>query len=415
MKFHLPTLAFALLLALSACGPQPKTSVKSAAPPTRTGLPPESIVSKPEIVTSKGTIAPGTPTIKVGLLLPLSGDSASVGAAMLDAATLALYDAYLATPAERIRAQIILMPKDSGSTPAEAARAAGQVIDQGAAFIVGPVFSQSLAAVAPLARERGISVLSFSNNKAAAAPGVFVFGVLPEQQVQRVADYAFLSRVQRVALLAPNDAYGQKIQSVLSDIYVKKGGVLSPAELFAPSPANIDAAVSRMATTYNNTPEERRFQAIFIADGGSQTKHILAALAKTNIDPKSIRLFGASAWDDPEIGKVPGLAGTIFATTPPDSLGDFERRFISGYGYKPMRLAGLAYDAVTLLAAASMSTDPARIDREMLLDPKGFVGPAMGLYRLRPDGTNERRLAILEVTESGFKPVDAALKFFEDQ
>ncbi len=116
-------------------------------------------------------------------------------------------------PSSRIHSEIVLRPKDTGNHSRRCgARGQGSHRPKGAQFIVGPLFSQSVSTVAPIAREHHINILSFSNNKAVAAEGVYLFGFLPEQQVARVADYAFLHNLTRVALLAPNDAYGQKLR-----------------------------------------------------------------------------------------------------------------------------------------------------------------------------------------------------------
>jgi branched-chain amino acid transport system substrate-binding protein len=413
MKYGFAIVAL-LTLAVAACTPSPKQSKPAMATSPAPVQKAAGLVSPQEVVPTKGEIMPGTPAIKVALLLPLSGDSAQVGKSMLDAATMALYDSYLAVPSHQIRSQIILMPKDSGNTPAEAARAAKQAMDQGATFIVGPLFSQSVALIAPMARERKVPILSFSNNQAVAGNGVFLFGFLPEQQVKRMADYAYLHNLQRVALMAPNDSYGQKIHTTLMEVYLKKGGLVSPTEMYAPSPANIDAAASRMATTYNNMPEDRRFQAIFIADGGTQLKNIVASLKKTNIDLKKVKLLGTGLWDDPAIAQIPDLAGAWFSSSPPENTRDFERRFMSQYNYKPARLVGLAYDAITLLTAVTMSSSNPTVDTAVLLDPQGYISPANGLFRLRPDGTSDRRLAVMEVTPDGFKVIDPARKMFEE-
>jgi branched-chain amino acid transport system substrate-binding protein len=408
MKRALPL----LLLALAACTPVKTETASSPAAPAENNV---ELVAPQRTVMTKGNIAPGTPAIKIGILLPLSGDSAAVGNAMLDAASMALYDNYLAVPSDQIRSQIILLPKDSGTTPAEATKAARQAIEQGATFIVGPLFASSVAAITPIAKEKNIPILSFSNNLSVASENVFTFGFLPEQQVKRMSDYAYLSDLQRVALMAPNDAYGQKIQTSLKDVYGKKGGVVSPTELYAPSPANIDAAASRLATTYNNSSEDRRFQAIFIADGGNQLKNIVSALKKTNLDLTKIKLLGTGLWDDPTIASLPELQGAWFSSSSPDNSREFERRFMAIYHYKPVRLASLSYDALTLLANVSMGSAQTTINTSALLDPKGFISPANGLFRLRPDGTSERRLAIIEVTNNSFKVIDPARKAFEDE
>lgn len=396
---------FAACLMLLGCSTlmNGKTAPKE---PLSSGPQAPGMVGAPAAVESTGVIPPLTPQVKVALLVPLSGPSASIGNSMVDAATMALYDYYLTLPSENVRSQVILMPKDAGDTPAAAAAAAKQAIADGATFLVGPLFSQSVSAVAPIAAEKNISMLSFSNNRAVATHSVFTFGFLPEQQIIRMADYAFLHGYQRVAMLAPNDAYGEKIQETLVNAYLQKGGSVAPAELYAPSPANIDAAVGRLAA-YNNANQERRFQAIFVADGGTQLKNIISSLKKTNIDLKKIRLLGTGLWDDPAIAKIPEMNGAWFSSSPPEAYSRFEARFMNTYNYKPLRLASLSYDAVTIVAEA-VTPSVGGVNTATLTDPAGFNSPANGMVRLLADGTSDRKLSIMEITPLGFKTIDAA-------
>ncbi len=407
MKSSLSKFSIAAALLLAACTP----SVQDQALMARVPQAPPIVAETPEII-SKGTIPPTAPAVKVTLLLPLSGDSVAVGNAMLDAATMALSDSYLTASPDRIQSRIILLPKDTGNTPAESARVTQQAIDQGANFIIGPLFSQSVNIVAPLAKQHNIGMLTFSNNRAVAGDGVYTFGFLPEQQVVRMAEYAYLHNFQRVALLAPNDSYGEKVKESLVEIYGQKGGTVAPVELYAPSPANIDAAVARMTASYNNNTEDRRFQAIFIADGGHQLKNLIASLKKNHVDFKKIKLLGTGLWDDPEIAKIPELQNAWFPSSPPEPYLIFEKRFMATYGYKPVRLASLAYDAVTLIAGLEMPTPGTGLTAAALTDPAGFMSPANGLMRLKPDGTSERKLAIMEVTPEGFKVIDPAMRNF---
>ena len=400
----------AAFLFLASCVPTTPPATARKATPDAPPLMGQEITTPSNL----GAISPQTPSIKVALLLPLSGESQAVGTAMLDAATLAVYDAYLAANPEHIHAQLVLLPKDTGKTPAESVAVAQQAIDQGANFIIGPLFSQSVSALAPIAKAKKVSMLTFSNTKSVASSGIYTFGFMPEQQVLRMAEYAYLHKYQRVALLAPNDAYGEKVRDSLADIYAQKGGIVAPTELYAPSPANIDAAVARLAGAYNNTPEDRRFQALYIADGGAQLRNILKSLKKNNINLQKVKLLGTGSWDDPELAKIPEMQGAWFPSSPPEPYAAFERRFMNSYGYKPARLASLSYDAVTFVAQLAMAGDGKTINDASLADPNGFSGPANGLVRLKMNGINERRLAIMEVTPDGFTVIDQAPKSFSE-
>jgi branched-chain amino acid transport system substrate-binding protein len=409
--FKLPLVAVLLLVAACEQGGFPDLSGDKSV--LRKALPHTSPMTVPApAVPQRGVIPATAPAVKVALLLPLSGDSVAVGNAMLDASIMAVSDSYLTVPSDQINSQVVLMPKDTGNTPADSAKAVQQAIDQGASFIVGPLFSQSVNVAAPLARERGLIMLTFSNNRAVAGNGVYLFGFLPEEQVTRMAEYAYLNNFQRVALLAPNDPYGEKVKKTLVEAYSRKGGIVTPAELYAPSPANIDAAVSRLSQVYANQPEDRRFQAIFVADGGNQLKHIINSLKRSKIDLTKVKLLGTGLWDDPEIAQMPELEGAWFPSSPPEPYQIFEKRFVATYGYKPVRLASLAYDAITLVATLTMANPGAAITPEGLTSPGGFISPANGLFRLNPDGTSERKLAVMEVSQGRFKVIDPALRNF---
>ena len=422
MKFHsnpaqriMKQLPYILLLLLAGCIPNDnadlrKTPLNQAA--TSQAAPVTPIMAQQALESPKGVIPPSVQTIKVALLLPLSGDSASVGNAMMDAATMAISDSYLAVPSDQIHTQVVLVPKDTGNVPADSGKAVDEAIAQGASFVIGPLFSQSVSIAAPITRAHNIDMLTFSNNRAVAGNGVYLFGFLPEEQVNRIAEYAYLHNFQRVALLAPNDSYGEKVKKTLVESYALKGGAVVPAELYAPSPGNIDAAVARLATAYNNMAEDHRFQAIFIADGGNQIKNIISALQRSHLDLKKIKLLGTGLWDDPEIAEIPELEGAWFPSSAPEPYKIFEKRFVATYGYKPLRLASLAYDAVTLTAAITMHSTNPTITTEQLTNPAGFISPANGLFRLNADGTSQRKLAIMEISGGEFKVLDPALMNF---
>ena len=402
-------LVVAVLLLLPACVGQefaPAREVQEREPPP--------LMQEQAASDAIGMIPADATPIKVGILLPLSGDSVALGNAMLDAATLALYDEYMSVPSSRIKSQIVLIPKDTGNSANSAAAAAQAAIKDGATFIVGPLFAQAVTAMKPLVKARGVPVISFSNNRVVAEKNIYTFGFSPEQQVSRIAEYAYLQGVHRAALLAPNDAYGQKVRDELSSLYSQRGGTVTPAELYSPNEANIDAAVARMMAAYTNNTEDKRFQAIFIADGGHNIKTIIKAMKKNRVDFFKIKLLGAGMWDDVELTKIPEMSGAMFPGPPPLQSERFEQRFSAMYAYDAPRLASLSYDIISLLARLSMPSAAGKIDASKLPTKDGYFAPAGGLYRLMPDGTNERKLAIIQVTPAGFKVVEPALKSFSE-
>lgn len=403
--------AVLLLPLMSACVPaerndaQPARSAISTTPPLPPGkegaatpLPPKLSAALPDDV----------PTVKIGLLLPLSGESQALGQAMLDAASLALYDQYVNLPPEQVRTKIVLLPKDTGTAPAGAANAARMAVEQGASLIIGPVFGSGVTAAAPIARKANIPLISLSNNRAVAGAGVYVYGFLPEQQVTRVAEYAALQKISSFAALLPNDAYGAAVGDALKKTLTAKGLQVSPVESYARTPNNIEAAAIRMKEGLGQTPA----QALFLADSGDSLKTALKTLPAKGVPLGDMRLLGTGLWDDAEVQKLPALAKAWFASGPSANYDYFERRFQASYNYKPQRLASLAYDAVTLAASLALTRGGPDYEATTLTRSEGFIGPANGLYRLKADGTAERGLAVMEIRPQGAVVLEAAPKSF---
>ena len=111
---------------------------------------------------------------KIGVLLPLSQNSAGKCKAFLDAIQLALFEA--------ANDDIELIIVDTKGDPETAAKAVGSLIKEEVKLILGPFFSGSTDAIAPLTKAAQIQVISFSNNAKVAGDGVYVFGFLPGQK-----------------------------------------------------------------------------------------------------------------------------------------------------------------------------------------------------------------------------------------
>ena len=139
---------------------------------------------------------------------------------------------------------------------------------------------------------------------------------------------------------------------------------------------------------------------------------VVQALAANGVNTKKIQLLGTGLWDDPRIFSAPALDGGWYAAPDPAGFRAFAARYRARYKQEPVRTATLAYDAVALIAALVKTQAPAqRFSAEVLTNPSGFSG-IDGLFRFRPDGTNERGLAVMRVTPSGAQVISPAPKSF---
>lgn len=435
------------LLSLGACflGPEqdseesqaPAAPVASAAAPTAgmTGLPtapavpvptptpiesyaPPSHLSKDTAISGEGyaptshiDAANKAVTVKIGLLIPMSGASKALGKSLLDAAVLAVYDKYSVMSPREITAKIELLPEDTGDTIEGAEKASQDAIEGGATLLLGPVFSKQVSAVASIARSKHIPIITFSNNTTVAGAGVYLFGFMPEQQVVRIVQYSLAHKMTNVAVLVPSNPYGAAIVKELSSEMRKRGGRAYPVEYYPEDLHDLNINIDRLSRFLQDDPGKN--QALFIAEGSQKLKVITDALAANSITSSKIQFLGSGLWDDPEINRWPALTGGLFASSPPEKYHAFAQHFASTYGYAPERRASLSYDAVALAATIAISTSGTGFPASTFTDPVGFSGPANGIFRFHDDGTIERGLSVLMVTPQGFRTIEPAPALFD--
>ncbi len=342
----------------------------------------------------------GAGQVKAGLILPLSAGSNAglAGQAMRNAAEMAL--------AEFNSPNIQLLVKDDGGTAEAARQGAQQALDEGAEIILGPLFAQSVSIVGQVARARNIPVIAFSTDTNVASRGVYLLSFLPESDVRRIVQYAASTGKRSYAALIPDNPYGTVVEAAFKQDVARHGGQIVALERYGHDKAAMAGPVKNVAQA------AARADAIFIPDGGDAVPDVVQALAANGVNTKKIQLLGTGLWDDPRILATPALDGGWYAAPDPAGFRAFAARYRARYKQDPVRTATLAYDAVALIAALVKTQAPAqRFSVEVLTNPSGFSG-IDGLFRFRPDGTNERGLAVMRVTPSGAQVISPAPKSF---
>lgn len=309
---------------------------------------------------------------RVGLLLPLTGGNAALGQAMLNAAQLALFD-----QGDR---SIEILPRDTRSTASGAAEAARDAVAEGALAIAGPL---TLGETAAVARTTSLPVFAFTSDEAQASSHVWVLGITPTQQVRRVMMAANEQGAQRFGLLAPNDAFGQRLAAAMRTAARDAGW-----------PAPSIQLVSARGATELTAPAEsllaNRPDAVLIGFGGGGARTAAQALAAGGSPPL---LLGTLLWGaEPRLGDDPALAGALFPGPDPAGRDRFDAQFEAAFEGRASRLAGPAYDAAALAARTAREGEP----------PLGsaFLG-ADGPVMLMDGGVTRRGLAVFALQPGG--------------
>ena len=389
-------------------------------------------------LTSQGpaiTISHHTPKVnevRVGLLLPLTGQGAFLGKTLFDAAILALFN--------KKTDNFVLMPFDTQSSKEGAAAAARNAVQAGIKLAIGPIFSDAVTGATPIFQSAGIKVIALSNNRAVAQPGIFLAGLFPEAQIRRLTEYAVKKGKKRLAVLVPAGQFGTRIVGATRSAAAAVGTKLVRIEKYAKSEEDIARAI-RALSNYN----ERRgslldqisilkkqgdegsqralarlriletlgtipFDSLLVVASGSALVNVGAQLGNFDVDTKRIQLLGIGGWASNNTGAEPPLVGSWFATIPFHADDNFSETFTRTFGSKPHPLGTTVYDLVAL-AAITVPKDGSEYNEKKLTAKTGFSG-ASGLFRFLVDGQSEHSLEVREILPRGSRLIDPAQTSF---
>ena len=305
--------------------------------------------------------------------------------------------------------QIDLRVYNTGPDPQQAANAALLAQSEGAQILLGPLFADAANAAGLALAPSGINVLAFSNNPTIAGGNVFVLGATFRNSAERLIGYGQRSGLNSYFVAHAEDLQGNVGRDAISAAIAANGATLAGVQSYPLSQDGILARVSTIAGAANASGAD----AIFLTAGVNADLPILAtALPEAGLSPSDIRYVGLTRWNAaPQALALPGLQGGLFAMPDQNMTAIFESRYAQAFGDAPHPLAGLAYDGIAAIGALVAQGNPNALTRAALTQGQGFQG-TNGIFRLLPDGTNERGLAVATIQNNQVVIVEAAPRSF---
>lgn len=348
-------------------------------------------------------VNPGDP-VPVALLVPRgSGNSGD------DILAQSLENAARLAASELRGATIDLRVYSTAGSAQTAAQRAVQAVDEGAKIIVGPVYAEAANAAGVAVAGRGVNVLSFSNNPAIAGGNVFVLGQTFDSTARRLIGYAVSQGRNRIVIVHGNDVPGQTGRAAIQRAAAGGGAQIVGTVGYELSQTGVTASVPQIRSAVSSGGAN----AIFMTSTSSGALPLFSSLLPgAGISPATTQYIGLARWDIPtQTLSLPGLQGGWFALPDPGRSAAFASRYQAAFGTQPHPIAGLAFDGVAAIGALVAQGNRDALTRGALTQPSGFQGVS-GVFRLRPDGTNDRALAVAVVRNGAPVIVDRAPQSF---
>ena len=148
--------------------------------------------------------------VKIGLLIPLSGENSDIGNQIVKATRLALKDI------NSSKLEIFL--KDTRSDPNETLKSSIELRDLGVNLVIGPVFHKNLLY---LDQVKDLIFLSFTNKTLGLPKNVISTGINSTSQLNTIKKFIKKNAIKKTIFLTPNLNYDLEIKKGIKNSKIK--------------------------------------------------------------------------------------------------------------------------------------------------------------------------------------------------
>ena len=377
------------------------------------------------------TIAPKAEGIeRIGVFVPLSGPRAIYGEQVSEGIEMALFQ--INDP------RIELLYFDSADE-AMLAPMVKEAVQAQIDIAIGPLFSTQAKAAYPHFAAANIPILSLSNNETIARSGLWVLGLVPEQQIDALLAEAVLKGHDEIAILSDLSDYGRAmtthVTNRLKEFGISVANVMVVDGNVGADDAGLVASLKRF-THYKPLEEDALIQdtpppydSVILAGGADFVLKVAPLLSYYDLGPDRVSYLGTDLWASAGLLGEPSLQGAFIATINPDLRTAFATRYKGLYsadeqGRKTASfLSQLGFDAMAVAVSATNRPPETQISEDnqseslqvpiisRLLNEAGFKGYT-GAFRLLADGRNNRTYSLFEIQEGSLVPAAMAPKAF---
>ena len=302
--------------------------------------------------------------IKIGLIVPLSGEYQEIGNSIVKSVRLAV---------NKINNnKIEIIPKDTKSNPIDALRVSKKLYDDGVRIIIGPVFNESTKYLDELSE---ITFLSLTNKIIANPSNVISAGVNAISQINTIKKFNKTNNIERTILLIPRTDYKKEIELAVLKTNIKlkdkfiydKDPTLLTKQIekltrYSQRKKNLSEEIKRLENSSISNKEKKienlkkkdslgyiNFDSVIIADFDESLKSVATSLLYTDVSSKRITYITLNQWFDKSLLKENSLQPIYFPSINRENYDEFIKNYSSLYDSKPNQLSFLSYDLIGLI------------------------------------------------------------------
>ncbi len=341
--------------------------------------------------------------IKIGLLVPMTGENKEIGDQIIKATRIALKD----IGSDNIE----IFPRDTKSSPSETIKSAIELREMGIKIVIGPVFYESLTY---LSEVNDITFVSLTNKTINLPNNIISSGVNATSQLNTIKKFIELNEIKKTIFLSPFSDYELEIKNAIQNSKIK----IIKHHFYDTRPTKLTAQIEKI-TNYkirkqNLADEIKRvknsdladkdrqleklekkytlgkvnFDSVIISDFDESLKSVITSLLYTDVSPKKKYIITFNQWFDKSLLTEEAIQPIYYPSINQKNLKDFEKKFQKQFEELPNYLSLLSYDLVGLIYYLSIKNS--NFDLEKIFKKENSFKGKIGIFKIENNKINHK-------------------------
>ena len=302
--------------------------------------------------------------IKLGLLVPISGEFHDIGKSIIKSTLLAINK--INNPS------IEIIPKDTESNPDITYIKAKELRDEGVKIVIGPVFNKNLIKLEELS---DMIFLSLTNKIIDNPKNIISTGINASSQLDTIVKFQKNNELKKTIFLIPNKNYKNEIKKAIQKSKINTFKIhyydSDPTKLtkqiekitkYRQRKQNVEDEIKRLEKSEDPNKEKKikilekkdtigkiGFDSLIIADFDESLKSITTSLLYTDVSPKKIYFITLNQWFDESLMKETSYQPIYYPSINKENYDEFKNIYFDKFNQYPNQLSFLSYDLVGLV------------------------------------------------------------------
>ena len=341
--------------------------------------------------------------IKIGLLVPMTGENKEIGESIIKAVGLAVKD---------IDNNLIeIYPKDTATKANQTLKSAFELSEMGISIVIGPVFYESLTYLDEM---KELTFLSLTNKTLDLPKNVISAGINSTSQFNTIKKFLETNQIQRTIFLTPIQDYEFEVKKGMKNskikIYKDYEYNTEPTKLtkqieeitnYRIRKQNLEDEIKRIKDSNEPNKEKKikrlekrytlgglNFDAVVIADFDESLKSVSTSLLYTDVLPKKKYFITLNQWFDESLLNETDIQPLYYPSINKENFDNYKIKYFNAFNEDPTHLSLLSYDLVGLVYYLSINSKAENLNK--IFKRKNSFKGKIGIFDIKNNKINHR-------------------------